>query len=375
MPRPGWASHLAALGICLCLVHTTGNVDRTSLAEKDGTRKQYRLTTNNDRFRTPWLSGLPAMSAADHAPTGRAWKNNVAICSTMKDENVTDVREWLQYHRWLGVEHIFLTDNGSQDADHMLAALSHEFPASFLTLSSDPRPKAQLPVFAKCIEEERSNFNWMGFFDVDEFLVVRNSQKKGLADFLDAYKHEVGIAVHWVWVGPSGRRRRPASGGVLPYYTLCSDQPSTHLKTIANMWFIEGMDVHPHNFRFRDGRTVVNENMVSYPMTWKATPVAKRMGTRDSDCKKMSSDERSSKCFLIATATASQDIASVNKIGLFHYATKSIQDFSAKMKRGSGMSNARKGMAYFEEIARMQTHAPLCGEPAAAANNCCSFLY
>lgn len=40
------------------------------------------------------------------------------------------------------------------------------------------------------------------------------------------------------------------------------------------------------------------------------------------------------------------------KVALYHYATKSLADFTSKMSRGSGMSAATKGMEYFDQIAR-----------------------
>lgn len=33
------------------------------------------------------------------SPDSDAWNNSIAICACMLKENVTDVREWLQYHR------------------------------------------------------------------------------------------------------------------------------------------------------------------------------------------------------------------------------------------------------------------------------------
>ena len=33
------------------------------------------------------------------APWAEAWANSLAICATMRNENVTDVVEWLQYHK------------------------------------------------------------------------------------------------------------------------------------------------------------------------------------------------------------------------------------------------------------------------------------
>ena len=40
----------------------------------------------------PWLP-------PSHAPDSPEWRNSVALCTVMYNENVTDVREWLQYYR------------------------------------------------------------------------------------------------------------------------------------------------------------------------------------------------------------------------------------------------------------------------------------
>jgi hypothetical protein len=34
------------------------------------------------------------------SPFSTEWNNSVAICAIMKEENTTDVREWLMYHRY-----------------------------------------------------------------------------------------------------------------------------------------------------------------------------------------------------------------------------------------------------------------------------------
>lgn len=33
------------------------------------------------------------------SPQGKEWTNSVAICAITKDENTTDVREWVLYHK------------------------------------------------------------------------------------------------------------------------------------------------------------------------------------------------------------------------------------------------------------------------------------
>ena len=46
-----------------------------------------------------WLEDMPPLPPL-HAPDSPTWSNSIAICAIMRDENVTDVREWLQYYRY-----------------------------------------------------------------------------------------------------------------------------------------------------------------------------------------------------------------------------------------------------------------------------------
>jgi hypothetical protein len=75
-----------------------------------------------------------------------------------------------------------------------------------------------------------------------------------LKSFLDRYKYSPGLAVHWIFVGPSGRKKRPTAGGVLRAYDQCSPKARSIFKTIANAYFISGVSDHPHNFWYRCAR-------------------------------------------------------------------------------------------------------------------------
>jgi Glycosyl transferase family 2 len=160
--------------------------------------------------------------------------------------------------RWLGIDHVFLKDNGSRDYRRARAALTARFPASFLTLRSDTHAKAQLKAYAWCAETQREKYNWLAFFDVDEYLVFRGSAAPAdpasppdVRAFLNEYRATAALAVSWVWVGPSGRQKRAAGGGVLRQYTQCVPKPDGHVKSIVNTWFLDGVAVHPHNFHYR----------------------------------------------------------------------------------------------------------------------------
>ena len=162
--------------------------------------------------------------------------------------------------RWLGVDHVFLTDNSSKNFAELQQHISSSFDSTFVTLRSEQRAKAQLKVYAWCAETQRQHFNYIAFFDLDEYLVLRESSSTAassnspdLKGFLDQYKHSAALAVHWVKVGPSDRETRVKEGGVLQHYTQCIPQADAHFKSIVNTWYLDGVTLHPHNFRFRCG--------------------------------------------------------------------------------------------------------------------------
>jgi hypothetical protein len=65
-----------------------------------GGRSHYRLDDNPwpEAGTRSWLQGLPPLPKS-HSPNSENWTNSIAICAVMKDENLTDVAEWLTYHR------------------------------------------------------------------------------------------------------------------------------------------------------------------------------------------------------------------------------------------------------------------------------------
>jgi hypothetical protein len=73
------------------------------------------------------------------------------------------------------VDRVFLTENAPEPGTELVnsPALDKFVKEGFLKLGSEPKPYAQTKVYGQCICEQRLNFNWIAFFDMDEFLVVR----------------------------------------------------------------------------------------------------------------------------------------------------------------------------------------------------------
>jgi hypothetical protein len=110
----------------------------------------------------------------------------------------------------------------------------------------------------------------------------------------------------------------------------------------------------------RDGKLAVDENKKPIPPMSKGMPRWKASGHTDAECSNLKDQNRmpEGECFLAPGAVGPSHTA--EKIALYHFGTKSLEDFTQKMLRGSGMSKATKRMEYFTEIAGC-AHLARCG--------------
>ena len=73
------------------------------------------------------------------------------------------------------MDHVFLTENDPVAPDPHLRSQLRDFVAEgFLTLYVHRSPHAQPAVMRRCIKEQRGQFDWLAFFDADEFIVLRD---------------------------------------------------------------------------------------------------------------------------------------------------------------------------------------------------------
>ena len=72
-----------------------------------------------------------------------------------------------------------------------------------------------------------------------------------LQSYLDKFKNEPALVVHWIMVGPSHRDHRAPEGGALRHYRECNKRPNAVFKSIANTWFLANTCGSPHTFEYR----------------------------------------------------------------------------------------------------------------------------
>jgi Glycosyltransferase family 92 len=178
----------------------------------------------------------------------------LAVCAIYRNE-ARYLREWLEFHRLVGVEKFFLYDNDSTD-DH------REQLAPYLadgTVEVEPWPASpgQIAAYEHCLEERREDARWIAFIDLDEFLF--SPQLMSLPDVLVDYERHPGVAVNWSVFGSSGHKTPPEGLVIENYVWRAPDagKGNRHVKSVVDPRRTVGSRWgNPHCFTYSDGEAV-----------------------------------------------------------------------------------------------------------------------
>lgn len=195
---------------------------------------------------------------------------------------------------------------------------------------------AQGYAYKQCIKHHKANHTFLGFIDFDEFLVFMDPNVTSAEQLLRPYEAYGGVSFHWILAGPNNHTSRPAAG-VVDSYTSCLRKDIINhrqFKTFVNTRHSPRMS-SPHRAIFRKlkgGRGyLVNEDKSKIKRGFKNIPT--------------------------------HHVAAV-----YHYVTKSWEDYEAKLRRGGGAGITRDA-AFFHYI---QKKAVLnCSEPRAMRDRMC----
>ncbi len=138
-------------------------------------------------------------------------KYRVSMCAIFRDE-ADYLREWIEYHRLAGVEHFYLYNNFSED--NYMEVLEPYLEKDIVTLTQWKIPQGQMAAYEDCVSRFSYETNWIGFFDLDEFVVPNKYEK--IADFLDKFeKRRPLVLLYWKNFGTSGKMARDVKNGLV----------------------------------------------------------------------------------------------------------------------------------------------------------------
>ena len=156
-----------------------------------------------------------------HASVGRESDYRVSICAIFKNE-ARYLREWIEYHQLVGIDHFYLYNNNSTDSYEK--CLKEYVDNGLVTLIDWPYEHAQMECYKKCIKEYSNQTQWMGFIDIDEFIVPIKDDN--VYDFLKKYERKQGaVKIYWKMFGSSGKISRDDGKTVVESFVVSWPKP------------------------------------------------------------------------------------------------------------------------------------------------------
>lgn len=144
-------------------------------------------------------------------------KYNVSICAIFKNE-APYLKEWIEFHHIVGIEHFYMYNNNSED--NYLSVLKPFVESGLVTLIDWPYNQKQMECYHACIVEFTSETKWLGFIDIDEFIVPKTTDS--IYEFLQPFERKAGaVKIYWKLFGTSGKRNRSLTGLVSEDFTVC----------------------------------------------------------------------------------------------------------------------------------------------------------
>ena len=196
----------------------------------------------------------PAPPAAElPAIQGNAGKMPLAVCAIFRNE-ARYLKEWIEFHRVVGVEKFYLYENRSTDA--WQPVLAPYIAQGLVDVAPWPQPgSAQMPAYRDCFQRLRGQKLWLAVIDIDEFLF--SPKFPTVPEALATLPGRWGaVGVHWIVFGASGQEQY-APELVMERFTWrpCDGfHVNAHIKSILRMDREVGLRGDAHLFQVQ-GRT------------------------------------------------------------------------------------------------------------------------
>ena len=165
-------------------------------------------------------------------------KYYLSVCAIFRNE-ARFLKEWIEYHSMLGVEHFYLFNHLSEDAyEEVLAPYIRKGIIDLFNWpyeASDVKSwdKIQCAAYNRLLLDKGRETFWLAIIDTDEFILPL--QTPNIATFLKEYEEYGGIGINWQLYGTSDVYRVQENESLIERLTLRAptDHPrNRYVKTI-----------------------------------------------------------------------------------------------------------------------------------------------
>jgi hypothetical protein len=209
--------------------------------------RQWLYAPPQNAWLHQWLRWQAPVLPVDSPP------NYLSLMALFKNE-APYLAEWLEYHRLVGVDHVFLYNN--QSDDNYAEVLAPYLQAGFVTVIDWPYAYQQPESYRDCIQRFHAKTQWLAVIDCDEYLVpdLPHTSLHSVLKPLESYPM---IAYFWRFFGTGGRLHPEPDRLVCEQFLHCMPS-NAWFKTLYNMRFAATLRVQDsHTGKCRVGGLTV----------------------------------------------------------------------------------------------------------------------
>lgn len=236
-------------------------------------------------------------------------ENRLAVCAIAKDEGPY-FREWIEWHRSMGVDKFYIYDNESTDDTRRI--LEPYIAEGLVEYTYFPGYRMQLAAYDDCLRRHRFENRWIAFIDIDEFIVP--VKDRTITDFLGRFEDSPVVEINWLVYGSAGHQNKSESPVMERFkrHSVSDHRLNRHVKSIVNPRRVFNM-IGCHEAARINGKARDSHGNIITKNFRERTPL--------------------------------QDVIRIN-----HYAVKSKEEFLEKQNRGRASGKKRNVPdAYFTE--------------------------
>ena len=228
----------------------------------------------------------------------------LSIACIAKDEG-SYIKEWIEYHKLVGVERFYFYDNES--TDNTREVLEPYIQDGTVVYNYVEGKCLQNLAYADAIVKYKNQTRWLAIIDLDEYIVPTSTDT--IPQFLKAYEKYPAVGINWVVFDSNGHKTKPTVEGGLVTANYTRSKKSFYIKSIHNPKKVIGI-FDPHYAIYKNDEFAVNED------------------------------------FEVLYGSVTKKHLS-NKIQINHYYSKSEEEYVKKTARGNADSDKKR--EYFEE--------------------------
>ena len=199
------------------------------------------------------------------------------VCAIFKDE-AKFLQEWIEYHKMIGVDHIYLYNNNS--SDNYLEVLRKYIDADFVSLVDWKKNFDQLGAYKHCYENVKNKTFWMTFIDIDEFIVPH--KETDIKYFFKKYERFPAVMLYWKMFGTGGLVSRDKDKLLIEQFTTSWQKLDGTGKCVLNMtecFEFHTIGVHRTIAQMRIGKLIIKVppitewcKFIFFPQIYEAPP-------------------------------------------------------------------------------------------------------